>query len=461
MVKKRIYLNAFEMNCSGHQSPGLWTHPEDKSSTYKDAEYWIHLAKVLEKGCFDAIFLADVLGTYDVYDGSRDAAVRQGIQIPVNDPAFVVPIMAQVTKHLGFGLTASTSFEHPYVFARRISTLDHLTNGRIGWNVVTSYLNSGAVNVGLEQQISHDKRYDIADEYMEVVYKLWEGSWEDDAVVVNKERRLYADPRKVHDIRHEGNYYRVPGAHLCEPSPQRTPVIFQAGASKRGREFAAKHAELVFISSPTVTIAKNYVQSLREEANLVGCNPNEIKVLSLLTPIIGKTDEEAHNKYQDYKLHTSYEGALALYGGWSGVDFSTYQPNEELKYVENDAIRSSLEALTQIDPRKKWTVEEVADFVGIGGMGQVAVGTPEKVADLMEEWIRETGVDGFNIAYAISPGTFEEFVEYVVPILQKRGLVRTEYEQGTFRNNLFGYDYLPDHHIGRQYRKNLSLQTNS
>lgn len=315
MTAKRMYLNAFDMNCAGHQSPGLWTHKDDQSSTYKDISYWTHLAQVLEKGRFDAIFLADVLGTYDVYQNSREAAVKQGVQVPVNDPAFVVPIMAQVTKHLGFGLTVSTSFEHPYVFARRMSTLDHLTKGRIGWNIVTSYLNSAALNIGLDQQISHDERYEIADEYLDVTYKLWEQSWEDDAVVLDKEKGLYTDPSKVHDINHEGKYFKVPGAHLCEPSPQRTPVIFQAGASTRGRKFAAKHAELVFISVPTKEAGKVIVDKIREAVRAEGRDPSEVKILSLVTPIIGETEEDARVKYEDYQNHASYEGSLALFGG--------------------------------------------------------------------------------------------------------------------------------------------------
>ncbi len=449
MTKKRIYLNAFDMNCAGHQSPGLWTHPDDKSSTYKDAEYWTHLAKVLEKGKFDAIFLADVLGTYDVYQGSRDAAVRQGAQVPVNDPAFVVPIMAQVTKHLGFGLTASTSYEHPYLFARRISTLDHLTKGRIGWNIVTSYLNSAARNLGLDQQINHDNRYDIADEYLDVVYKLWEASWEDDAVVVDKKKGIYADPEKVHDINHDGEFYKVPGAHLCEPSPQRTPVIFQAGASPKGTKFAAKHAELVFVGSTSMERTKNTVKAFREEAVKAGRKADEIKILTLITPIVGATQEEAEAKYLDYKKHASYEGSLALFGGWTGVDMDGVDPQEKIQYVKNDAIQSTLKSMSD------FTVEEVAEFIGVGGMGPVVVGSPEQVADSLEEWIDVTGVDGFNIAYAVTPGTFEEFVEYVIPILQERGLVRKEYEDGTLRKNLFGSDYLPDHHHGRQFRKRL------
>lgn len=451
MTKKRIYLNAFDMNCVGHQSPGLWTHPEDQSHRYKDSEYWIELAKILEKGRFDAIFLADVLGTYDVYQGSRDAAIRQGAQTPVNDPSLVVPLMSAVTKHLGFGVTASVTHEHPYTFARRMSTLDHITKGRVGWNIVTSYLKSAAVNIGLEDQINHDERYDIAEEYLQVCYKLWEASWEDDAVLRDKVNRIFADPSKVHDINHEGKYYKVPGAHLCEPSPQRTPVLYQAGTSTKGRAFAGKHAELVFIGSPTKNAAKQSVKKLREEAIRSGRAPEEIKILACITPIVGRTEEEAIEKYNEYKNHISYEGALALLGGWTGIDFSEYGPDENLKYVKNDAIQSTVENFTKIDSDINWTIDEIKKYTGIGGLGPVTVGSPEQVADDLERWVEETGVDGFNIAYAITPGTFVDFVELVVPILQERGLVRKEYEGDTLRENLFGQgNQLPPHHPGKQ-----------
>ena len=193
--QREIRLNAFDMNCVGHQSPGLWAHPRDRSWQYKDLEYWVDLAKQLERGKFDGLFIADVLGIYDVYNGSGDAALRQAAQVPVNDPLALVTPMALVTEHLGFGLTASLSFEHPYPFARRLSTLDHLTKGRVGWNIVTSYLESGARNIGQQAQKDHDARYDYADEYLEVVYKLLEGSWEEGAVLSDRERRIFSAPR--------------------------------------------------------------------------------------------------------------------------------------------------------------------------------------------------------------------------------------------------------------------------
>ena len=211
----QIRFNAFDMNCVGHQSPGLWAHPRDRSWQYKDLEYWTGLAKTLERGMFDGIFIADVLGVYDVYKGNADNAIRHGAQIPVNDPLQLVPAMAVVTEHLGFGITASISFEHPYPFARRMSTIDHLTKGRAGWNIVTSYLDSGARNLGQSSQVAHNDRYDVADEYVEVLYKLWEGSWEEGAVVRDREAHIFAHPEKVHEIGHDCRFFQLPGFDLC------------------------------------------------------------------------------------------------------------------------------------------------------------------------------------------------------------------------------------------------------
>ena len=227
---REILFNAFDMNCVAHQSPGLWRHPDDHARDYNTLGYWTHLAQTLEKGLFDGLFIADVLGPYSVYGGTSEAAIRTGAQTPVNDPFLLVSAMAAVTEHLGFGVTAGTAYEHPYPFARRLATLDHLTGGRVGWNVVTGYLPSAAQNMGQDDQMEHDERYEHADEYLDVVYKLLEGSWEDDAVVYDKESGVFADPAKVHDIAHQGRYFTVPGHAVTEPSVQRTPVIYQAGA---------------------------------------------------------------------------------------------------------------------------------------------------------------------------------------------------------------------------------------
>lgn len=234
-MKKQMRLNALDMNCAGG-TPGLWLHPEDQTLRYNTLEYWTELAQLLERGLFDSLFIADVFGVYDVYGGSADAAFRNAVDFPVNDPFLLVPAMAMVTKHLGFGITGTVTYEAPFSFARRLSTLDHLTNGRIAWNIVTGYLDSAARAFGLTGQLPHDERYVMAEEFMDVVYKLWEGSWEDGAVLRDKVNGLYARPDKIHKVHHDGKYFRMEGYHLCEPSPQRTPILFQAGASSRGRQ---------------------------------------------------------------------------------------------------------------------------------------------------------------------------------------------------------------------------------
>jgi FMN-dependent oxidoreductase (nitrilotriacetate monooxygenase family) len=216
-MTRQIRFNAFDMNCVGHQSPGVWAHPRDRSWQYKDLEYWTELGVTLERGVFDGIFIADVIGYYDVYKGNTYYALHQAAQIPVNDPLQLVAPIAMATKHPGIGITASTSFEHPYTFARRLSTADHHTKGRVGWNIVTSYLESGAKNIGQGGLRRHDNRYEVAEEYVEVLYKLFEGSWEEGAVVRDRKKRVFTHPEKVHEIGHKGKYFEVPGYHLCEP----------------------------------------------------------------------------------------------------------------------------------------------------------------------------------------------------------------------------------------------------
>jgi FMN-dependent oxidoreductase (nitrilotriacetate monooxygenase family) len=452
-MAREIRLNAFEMNCVGHQSPGLWAHPRDRSWQYKDLEYWVDLARILERGKFDGLFIADVLGVYDVYKGNLQAALRHSTQIPVNDPLQLVPAMALVTENLGFGLTASLSFEHPYTFARRLSTMDHLTKGRAGWNIVTSYLDSGAKNIGLSGQSAHDDRYDVADEYMEVCYKLWEGSWEEDAVLRDRSQRIFSDPAKVHPIGHEGKYFNVPGVHLSEPSPQRTPVLYQAGASSRGRRFSGEHAECVFIATPSKAVLKKSVAAIRQSVALAGRDPKSVLIFNLQTVIVDESDAKAKAKYDDYKQYISLDGALTLGSGWMGIDFGRYAYDEPLRHIQTNAVQSSVEAFSSEDPNKIWTVRELAEWIGIGGLGPLFVGGPQTVADLLQEWVEETDVDGFNFAYALAHETFKDIVEHLVPELQKRGVYKLDYASGVLREKLFGGGArLPENHIGARYR---------
>jgi FMN-dependent oxidoreductase (nitrilotriacetate monooxygenase family) len=301
-------------------------------------DYWVELAKLLERSKFDALFLADVLGVYDVYRGSPHAAIAiaNAVQVPVNDPLLLIPAMAYVTRNLGFGVTCAVSYEHPYTLARRFSTLDHLTGGRIGWNVVTGYLNSAAKGIGLARQPEHDTRYEIAEEYMQIVYKLWEGSWEDEAVLRRRARRVFARPEQVHRIQHDGRHFQIDAIHLCEPSPQRTPLIYQAGASSRGRQFAATHAECVFINGPSKQVIAPIVADLRRRAAAAGRNPAEILIFTMMTVITAATSEAARAKLEDYRSYVSEEGALVLMSGWTGVDFSQYGFDEPIRYSRQD-----------------------------------------------------------------------------------------------------------------------------
>ncbi|GGF12604.1 putative monooxygenase [Williamsia phyllosphaerae] len=453
-MSRPIRFNAFDMNCVAHQSPGLWRHPEDRSWDYNTLDYWVELAKLLETGGFDGLFIADVLGTYDVYAGTDEAAIRQGAQTPVNDPLLLVSAMAYATEHLGFGITTGTGFEHPVPFARRMSTLDHLTKGRIGWNVVTGYLPSAARNMGETDQLAHDARYDHADEYLEVLYKLWEGSWERDAVRRDREAGVFADPAKVHHIGHRGEHFSVPGIHVSEPSPQGSPVIYQAGASPRGLAFAAGNAEAIFVAAPTKPLLRETVSKVRAALVDAGRRPHDARIYTLLTIITDATEEAAQAKAAEYRSYASAEGSMVFMSGWMGIDLSSYDLDEPIGNVESNAIQSAVASFQQAsDTGKEWTVGDIAAWGGIGGMGPVLVGSGESIADQLQSWVSETDVDGFNLAYAVSPGTFSDVITHVIPALERRGAYEREYIPGTLRHKLFGEgDRLPDRHRAAGYR---------
>jgi FMN-dependent oxidoreductase (nitrilotriacetate monooxygenase family) len=442
------------MSCIGHQSPGLWTHPDDRADHYNTLEYWTDLARILERGKFDALFLADVLGIYDVYNNSPATALEHAVQVPVNDPLMPITAMALVTEHLGFGVTCALSYELPYPFARRMSTLDHLTRGRIAWNIVTGYLDSAARGMGMVQQVAHDARYDVAEDYMQAVYKLWEGSWEDGAVLRDRTGRRFADPSKIHRIQHDGPHFKFDAIHLCEPSPQRTPVLFQAGQSGRGRDFAARHAECVFINGPSRKVIGNTVRDLRARAAAAGRDPSDLVIFTMMTVITDRSAKAAQEKHLDYRAHVSEEGALALMSGWTGLDFGAMDPDAVLQFDSRaNAQTSALEAFTTADPDRPWTVREIARHAAIGGRGPVVIGSAEEVAEELRQWVEETDVDGFNLAYALTPGTFADMADLVVPILQERGLYKHDYAPGTFREKLSGRGArLPSSHPAASFR---------
>ncbi|MFC9556392.1 LLM class flavin-dependent oxidoreductase [Rhodococcus sp. NPDC056960] len=438
MTSQRMRLFAFDFQGPAHLSAGLWRHPDDRGANYTNLAYWTDYAQLLEQARFDGIFFADNVGYHDIYQGSADAALADAAQIPANDPFMAVSAMAAVTENLGFGLTGSTSYEHPYALARKFSTLDHLTDGRVGWNLVTSYSDSAARNLGTGQQVPHDERYDMAAEYLEVCYKLWEGSWQDDAVVRDADRGLYVDPSRVHNIDHHGKYFTVPGFALCEPSRQRTPVIFQAGGSAKGRALAAASAEAVFVNAVSIPALKKQVDTLRALAAESGRDPNNVHVLQMLNVVVAPTDEQAHAKYEAYRKLVSYTGAMARYSGWTGLDMSQFDPDVPFENVQTNAGQTMVDLFSKMDPDKKWTPRDIAEFVGIGGTGPTIVGSPTTVADELTRWMTETGIAGYNLAHALKHRDIADFIELVVPELQRRGTMWTEYDGSTLREKLYG-----------------------
>lgn len=450
--RKQLRVNLFEMNCVGHISHGLWAHPDNNRHRFNEIEFWLELAKLLEHGAFDAVFLADVIGAYDGFRGGPQTAIREAVQIPNNDPLLVIPAMAAVTSGLGFAATFSLTYEPPFALARRMSTLDHLTKGRVAWNVVTSYLPNAARNFGLEDEIDHDQRYVIADEYMDVCYKLWEGSWEDDAVLADQERRVYTDPDKVHAINHRGTYYKVGGPHLSQPSPQRTPVIYQAGSSDAGRAFGGKHAEAVFIGGPTLEATREYIEGYRAQAVANGRAPTDIKFMAGAAVIVGRTDREVRQKVEMFTEMRSIDGHLAHAG--AGLDWARYDANVKVGDIIARKDPGYQRLIRMYQPEQ--TVGEVLQHIGGFNRGAFYVaGTAKEVTDAIEIWLDQGGIDGINLRQFLTPGTAEDFIELVVPELRRRGRYREGYEPGeTLRERLSGQGNarLPATHPAARYR---------
>lgn len=458
MIREPFILSAFSMSTVSHGNFGMWRHPDDRTAQYTSLDYWVDLARLLDDGGFDLLFIADAVGQLDVFGGSADAALTHGVQTPVTDPLLAVSAMAAATRRLGFGITVSTTYEHPYLLARKFSTLDHLTGGRIGWNIVTSLLDSAARNIiGRERQIPHDERYAIAQEFLDVTYKLWEGSWEDGAVVRDRASGVFTDATKVHPIGHEGRYFSVPGAHLVEPSPQRTPVLFQAGSSTAGREFAAGNAEVVFVSDPRPAVVRSRVDDVRRRAVEHGRSPDSVRFLSSVEIVVDSTQRAAQAKADELSRYTDLEGGLVLLSALSGVDWSTYGVDRPIEQFDTDASQSILATVDDSDGlRQRITLR---DYVGkLGGFGgPLFVGDAPTVADGLADFAARTGVDGFNVAYHVTPGSFVDVAEYLIPELRRRGLAGGE-QADTLRQRLFpsGSALLPDEHPGAAPRKRIS-----
>lgn len=450
-MTKEIRLNAFALYSPTHLAPGLWRHPRNRTTEFSTLEYWVELAKLLERGKFDSLFLADSITIHDVYQGKADEAIRRAVQLPKHDPFMLASALAAVTTDLGIALTGSVSYDQPFPVARRFATLDHLSKGRIAWNIVTNTSNSGARAHGRGAVRAHDVRYDVADEFLEAVYKLWEGSWEDDALVADKASGVFARPEKVHKIEHSGEYFAFDGVFIVDPSPQRTPFLFQAGTSSRGRDFAAKHAEGIFVAENDRKALAEIVADIRGRAEKLGRNPRDVKFFSQASPIVGRTKAEAEAKFQDYISYTDEEGALVFLSGGIGTELSKFSPDDPFPRARKDNASHTLTDSVERS-RREPTIREIA-LRNISGEHQAAlVGDPVEIADELQNWVDETDIDGFNISYAVSPEGFVDFIDLVVPELQRRGIYKTDYAPGTLREKLGGGARLPASHPAAIWR---------
>ncbi|GBQ93968.1 monooxygenase [Asaia krungthepensis NRIC 0535] len=447
--RKTLHVNLFEMACVSHIVHGMWREEGNNRQRFGEMAFWLDTARKAEQAGMDAIFLADVIGIYDRF-GGLDASLRLGLQIPNLDPLSLIPAMAAVTTTLGFAATFSTTYEPPFAFARRMSTLDLLTEGRVGWNVVTSYLPNAARNFGLDGELEHDSRYDRADEYLEVLYKLWEGSWEDDAVIEDREGDRYADPERVRHIHHDGDHFRVEGPHLVQPTPQRTPVLFQATGSPRGLKTAARHAEAVFIGGRTQEEVRRAIARTREAAAAQGRDPAELKFYVMAGLIAGHTEEEAQAKLARYRALYSVEGALVH--AQAEIDLRQFDPSLTL----GEALAQSGRALGNMGRRfgAEQTIGAALAQIASFDEGRFfRAGTPEQIADDIETWLDEDGIDGINLRQYHSHETLDDYATLIAPELRRRGRLPPAPVQGeTLRHRLTGRDRLPDTHPAALYR---------
>ena len=426
---RRLHLGAFMRPVSIHT--GAWRYP----GAYADANFnFAHIkrfAQKLEAGKFDAFFMADHLAVLNM---PMDA-LKRSATVTSFEPMTLLPALAAVTEHLGLIATGSTTYEEPFHVARRFASLDHISGGRAAWNVVTTSNPNASLNFGIEAQMEHDERYQRAREFYDVVIGLWD-SWADDAFIRDVEAGIYFDPDRLHTLDHKGEYFSVRGPLNIGRPVQGHPVIVQAGASEAGRQLAAETAEAIFASARTLEDSQAFYKDIKARMTALGRDPDHLKVLPGCLVVVGDTVNEAHQKRSllDSKVH--YESAVASLSIALGTDARKSDPDGPLPDVpETNTSQSGRERAIKLARQEALTVRELAQRLG-GYSGLALVGTPETIADAMEEWLVERGCDGFNIMFPFLPQGLDDFVDRVVPVLQRRGLFRTKYEGPTLRENL-------------------------
>src|SRR5271166_635542 len=438
-MTKRMIFTLLVMDSVGHNFHGIWRHPQARNREYNKLDLWVELAKKAEQAKIDAFFFTDVLGIQGEFNRSRDVVFEQAVNVPIGDCTMLLPALARETSDIGFLYTSSVIQHHPFVFARQVSTLDHLSDGRVGWNIVTSANERAFRNLGLPGNLSHEERYAWAGEYVDVVYKLWEGSWDEGAVVNDPSAGVYTDPSKIHDIHHEGERYCVEGFNLMEPSPQRTPVLAQAGGSPAGLDFASRHAELMFLSAMSLDAIAKQVATVRGMARERGRRDEDILFLLGAMFVVGSTDAEAHRKWQELEEYRSPEAQIAYFSSLSGTDLGRYNPSTPLEDLLEHipGIRGAF--LAVINSWRGAGKPTIHDFLTGLSASQMVVGSPETIAAKLVKY-QAAGVDGVQIMNVLMPESVDDFFEHVVPVLQDKGIMQRDYRQGTLRQKIFDVD---------------------
>ena len=431
----KIHIAQFLVHGPTYHSLGMWRHPKTISSGFKwdKPELYQHIARVCERGLFDTVFFADLNYIADTYKGAMAPSLMHATQAPEHDPIPLLSFMAAATKKIGLASTFSVSHSHPFYAARLWATLDHLTNGRAGWNVVTSINSNQAANYGEERQ-STDNRYDRAHEFMEVCQKLW-NSWDVDAVKMDHENGIFADPEKVNRIEYTGKFFKSRGPLNVTRSPQNGPAIFQAGTSPKGQDFAVKYADAIFAIQPRPEDAANYFNSIKSQMTDIGRDPDACKILFGMQPIIGSSEAEAREKQEEHNALVPLEGGMAILSAHLDFDLSKI-PADALMSERNEPELYRMRTRFHKIDGTPMTVAETAARHGQSVSLPQFVGTPQGIADQMEAFINVAGGDGFMLTAIHSPGAIEEFVDLVVPELQKRGIYRKEYKGNTQREIL-------------------------
>jgi FMN-dependent oxidoreductase (nitrilotriacetate monooxygenase family) len=433
-MAKKFHLALFTSASFGGDSAWMRT---SQGYDIRYPEIYRDTARICERAKFDMIFFADGPTLPDAYQGGWDYYARKGMWMPVFDPVPALGLLSGVTDRLGLAVTLSTSFYPPFMAARALATIDHFSRGRVAWNVVTSLSKSAAQNFGQDDLLDHDLRYDVADEYINLCHQLWK-SWEPDALVLDREHNIFADGSKIHAINFEGRYHKSRGPLTVPASPQGHPVIISAGASPRGMRFAAEQAEITVVGKSTVPAMKAFTDNLKARLAEAGRPPDACKVFNLFRPVIGETDAIAHERWQEQAKSIEIEQGLANFSYTLGCDLSLFDPDQPLPAdMSINAIRSKFQSYYE---NGNPTLREIATQEARNA-GFPIVGTPEHIADVLEEAAREGGIDGFMLRLTLHDQQYlVEFVDKVVPILQRRGLCRTEYAGTMLRDHLHEFD---------------------